>query len=151
MKVVEALQPLDLGCRRPWVFLAGGISGCSDWQKLLLQAVGPRLPKDVTVLNPRRANFEVSNRLLEDQIRWEYFGLESADLVSFWFAPETLNPITLFELGACLNKHIVVGCDPRYARVDDVVYQLALRRSSLRVEIGWLPFVDALVDTINRV
>jgi SAM-dependent methyltransferase len=120
---------------RTAVFLAGGISGCPDWQAEAC-ALLAHLP--ITVLNPRRANFPIDDpSAAASQIRWEYEHLRAADVVVFWFpdsGPVT-QPIALFELGAhaTAGKPLVVGCDPSYVRRDDVVYQLGLARPELTV------------------
>src|SRR5262249_11911770 len=98
------------------VFLAGGISDCENWQRQVAEALQH---VNVTLLNPRREAFPQGN---EDenrqQIGWEHRYLKRADIVAFWFPPQTLCPIALFELGICCasQKQVIVGADPRYAR-----------------------------------
>ena len=50
--------------------------------------------------------------ILVNQINWEYLALRKASYISFWFAAETLAPITLFEYGYHLAKtpeKLIVG------------------------------------------
>ena len=56
-----------------------------------------------------------------------------ASAIAFWFPPETLCPITLFELGAwsMTNKLLFIGVDPRYQRFLDVKIQTKLARPEL--------------------
>jgi hypothetical protein len=115
------------------LFIAGGISGCGDWQAEL---IGRLRQTGYCVFNPRRRDFpegdaEASRR----QIEWEHAHLAAADLVSFFFPPETLCPITLFELGkmAMSRRELYVGADPGYARRKDVAIQLGLIRPEVRV------------------
>ncbi len=108
------------------LFLAGGITGCPDWQSVMID-----LLKDANLIlfNPRRKEFDINNKnLTEEQINWEYYHLNQADAVLFWFCKETLCPITLFELGKCLvlKKELFVGCDTEYVRVNDVLIQSRL-------------------------
>lgn len=116
------------------LFLAGGISGCSDWQhelEILLEAL------DVVALNPRRRHFNVADPTATTaQIEWEFRHLQECDAIAFWFPSETLCPIALFELGAWSarpDKPIFVGAHPDYARRVDIVDQLRLARTDVLV------------------
>jgi hypothetical protein len=67
----------------------------------------------------------------EGQIAWEYRHLRRATAVLFWFPPETLCPIALFELGGRTlvpGQPLFVGTDPAYQRRLDVEVQLRLAR-----------------------
>jgi len=115
------------------VFLAGGISNAEDWQAELVASLAGI---DAAVLNPRRKDFPMGHpEEGRRQIAWEHRHLERADLVAFWFPPQTVCPITLFELGACSSSPtaIVVGTHPNYARRFDVTVQLGLRRPEVTV------------------
>ncbi|MGW6686075.1 nucleoside 2-deoxyribosyltransferase domain-containing protein [Streptomyces sp. NPDC054961] len=120
----------------PSVFLAGGITHCPPWQPRAAAALAR-----FVVLNPRRADFDVSDPSQTDvQIAWEYAHLRRADVTLFWFpacdAALTVQPITLYELGfaaAVPSRRLAVGADPGYPRRGDVVTQLALARPDLRV------------------
>eukprot|EP00028_Trichosphaerium_sp_Am-I-7-wt_P005969 CAMPEP_0168537456 /NCGR_PEP_ID=MMETSP0405-20121227/20352_1 /TAXON_ID=498012 /ORGANISM="Trichosphaerium sp, Strain Am-I-7 wt" /LENGTH=336 /DNA_ID=CAMNT_0008566049 /DNA_START=56 /DNA_END=1066 /DNA_ORIENTATION=- len=121
------------------IFLGGGISGCVDWQKEMKESLNQGCPR-LVVVNPRRENFDTSN--LDEtpkQIYWEYAHLRKVTAIMFWFPNETLCPITLFELGQwCVlsrekGVHIFVGCDPDYARKEDVVVQLRYERPDIKV------------------
>ncbi|MBC8143753.1 MAG: nucleoside 2-deoxyribosyltransferase domain-containing protein [Armatimonadetes bacterium] len=117
----------------PSLFLAGGISACADWQKQIIALLAHT---DLTLINPRREAFDLQDKsVAEAQIRWEYRRLREASAVLFWFPPETLCPITLFELGGALERNapVFVGCDPGYARRADVITQTALARPGIRV------------------
>jgi hypothetical protein len=71
----------------------------------------------------------------EHQIRWEYGRIRNADVMSFWFPKETLCPITLFELGAALErgKPLAVGSHPDYPRKLDIEIQIPLRRQEVKI------------------
>jgi Nucleoside 2-deoxyribosyltransferase like len=112
----------------PTLFLAGGISSCPDWQSELTAKLERT---NWTVLNPRRIDFDAGNsRLAESQIEWEFRHLRLASAIAFWFPPQTLCPITLYELGAwsMTNKRLFVGVDPKYQRFLDVKIQTQLAR-----------------------
>lgn len=129
----------------PAVFLAGGISDCQNWQ---LEVVRSLDCTNLTVLNPRRAAFPQGDAdENQRQIEWEHRHLQRADLVAFWFPPQTLCPIALFELGASctLSTPLVVGAHPHYARRFDIEAQLRLRRPELNIAIT----LDDIVDRIQ--
>jgi Nucleoside 2-deoxyribosyltransferase like len=65
------------------LFLAGGITGCPDWQKEILNLLQDT---PLVIINPRRADFDVNNPSMEqEQIHWEHRHLERAKMISFWF------------------------------------------------------------------
>ena len=110
----------------PAVFLAGGITGCPDWQAEARRELDA-LP--IAILNPRMADFPIHDPgAAPAQIAWEFEHLRRADVVLFWFPDSgpVVQPIVLYELGAhaAAGKPIAVGCDPGYARRVDVVLQL---------------------------
>ena len=135
--------PLD----PPAVFLAGGITGCTDWQ------AGPAellLAEDLVVLNPRRADFPIHDpAAAPEQIAWEHHHLHLQQVVTaFWFAAETVQPIALLELGAALDnpgRRIAVGAHPHYPRRLDVVEQTRLARPGLPEVVSTLDGLAAAV------
>ena len=140
------------------IFLAGGISNCSDWQEIVTQrALDKFQNKDFILINPRKDNFDVSNPSeSENQIMWEHHWLELSDAIFFWFPKETLCPITLFELGCYADrssyKDLIIGCDPEYKRLTDVQTQTKLRRPGQPVFIGFDKFleqVDLYLERLN--
>lgn len=117
-------------------FMAGGIGGTEDWQSEYIFKLKNRYISSVkrVLINPRRDEFDVENKkMTEDQIAWEYKYLRKCNEIVFWFPPETLCPITLFELGSALERlnKIAVGCHPEYKRKDDLMCQLRLIRPDL--------------------
>jgi hypothetical protein len=122
----------------PSLFLAGGITGTHDWQSDIVQRLSDL---DLVLLNPRRRNFPIEDpSAAEGQIAWEFRHLRRATAVLFWFPPETLCPIALFELGGrtmAPEQALFVGTHPEYGRRLDVQIQLRLAR----------PEVAAVSDT----
>ncbi|WP_303719574.1 nucleoside 2-deoxyribosyltransferase domain-containing protein [Brevundimonas naejangsanensis] len=102
--VVVSPQPLPIDNDRPRVFLGGSIDmgGAPDWQAALTQALSDM---DVTVLNPRRADWnpawrpEADEPEFQRQVEWELAALETADVIVMYFAPGTQSPISLLEMG----------------------------------------------------
>jgi hypothetical protein len=119
-----------------YLFLAGGISNCHDWQSLVVESL--QTYKNLTVINPRHPDFDINDpNLSKEQIEWEFKWLNRADTILFWFPGEAVCPITLFELGAALtnnNKNLIVGAAWDYVRRFDVIYQTKLRRPDLQVD-----------------
>ena len=115
------------------LFLAGGITGCPDWQREMITALQDT---SLVIFNPRRARFPIGDKnAAQEQIEWEYRYLRRASMLSFWFPKESLCPIALYELGAwsMTVKPLFVGCDPAYQRRQDVEIQTALARYGVRV------------------
>jgi hypothetical protein len=128
----------------------GGISDAENWQAQvvrLLQRV------DATILNPRRTHFPANN-LAESrrQIEWEARHLQKADLVAFWFPPQSLCPIALFELGiyTVTKVQIVVGTDPHYARRFDLDVQLSLRSPELLIVDSLTNLAAQIIESLDR-
>ena len=119
---------------RTSVFMAGGITGCPDWQKDIAKMLDHT---QLVLYNPRREHFDVSNsNLTKEQIFWEFEHLKAANIVSFWFPPDTLCPITLYELGAHTQdytKPLLVGVHPLYKRRIDIEEQTKHARPDIRI------------------
>ena len=132
MRTVVALQEQGPE-QKPAVFLAGGISGCGDWQSEMTALLSSTT---LTLLNPRRPDFPMDDpKAAHAQIDWEFRHLRNADAALFWFPRETLCPITLFELGAWSrsDKPLFVGTHSQYQRRLDVIIQLSLARPEVVV------------------
>lgn len=132
MTYIEALAEHD--GPGPSVFLAGGISGTFDWQADIVARLAD-LP--LVLLNPRRRNFPIDDPSAAlGQIEWEFRHLRRATAVLFWFPPETLCPIALYELGGralVREQALFVGTHPDYKRRLDVEVQLRLARPEVAV------------------
>lgn len=136
----------------PYVFLAGGITGCPGWQSDFIDEM-KKSNVNCTLLNPRRDDFDVSDPTASvKQIEWEYNMLQKqADIVIFWFPEETLCPISLFELGKELgirhsngSKKILIGCHKNYAKKFDIETQVDLvTKNTYGLEIE-------VVDELNK-
>jgi hypothetical protein len=131
VKYVEALH--EYTGSEPSLFLAGGITGCDDWQTRLVQLLSG---SSLVLFNPRRRDFPIDDpRAAEEQIKWEFRYLRRATARLFWFPPQTLCPITLYELGAwsMTSDSLFVGVDPRYQRKRDVEIQTRLARPNVTI------------------
>lgn len=142
IQVVTAPTYTFMG-NHPFIFMAGGITGCPEWQdemiNQLLQYTWMEDDPDrykALLLNPRRKNFPIEDpTAAEKQIKWEHDMLRKADAILFWFPKETICPIVLYELGAwsMRDKPIFVGVHPEYSRKQDVEIQTRLARPEVPV------------------
>lgn len=116
------------------LFLAGGISGCPDWQSQAVQLLDSTTG---VVVNPRRVgDLAPDGDMATEQIAWEHDALSRAAVVLFWFPYQTLCPITLLELGAAMHRpwqQLFVAAHPQYQRRFDVIEQLRLQRPEVGV------------------
>ncbi len=126
MRYIECPESVHLSPMEISVFMAGGITGCDDWQTKMLGYLAC-YGANGTFINPRRYS-GYTPEMEQDQITWEYMALSRARCTSFWFPSETLCPITLFELGKQLGRRnkVFVGCHPEYKRINDIRIQLSL-------------------------
>ena len=128
MQYIEA--PEVYNGDKPSLFLAGGITGCPDWQKEMVAKLKD-LP--LVIFNPRRSYFPQYGSTEREQIVWEHTYLRKATAISFWFPEETLCPIALYELGAwsMTDKKIFLGVHPNYQKDQNIKVQTALVRPDI--------------------
>lgn len=112
------------------VFLAGGISGCRDWQQDVINNLFRMIDKDdsqVVVYNPRQKDFNVNDQSATD---------------------DQIQPICLYELGR-YTKNVfgykqVISVEKDYIRERDVVTQVALAtRGMVQVNLNATPYEHA--------
>lgn len=136
------------------LFLAGGITGTGNWQLDMVDLLKKEnLDSSITMVNPRRDNFDTSDSAVErEQITWEHRNLAFCSAVLFWFTPETLCPITLFELGKMsqCKGNLYVGCHPDYKRVRDVKIQMELARKDVTVVDSLEALAKLVADNEGR-
>jgi len=132
------------------LFLAGGITECEDWQSYVCEEL--KDIEELTIYNPRRKS-SVFN--VEEQISWEYSHLNNADIIFFWFSKETLNPITLYELGMWANSRndiaILLGVDPEYKRKIDVNIQTQLAKPGTIIYDNIPDMLEKLQDIFKHI
>lgn len=123
--IITAPDSYDFSARS--CFLAGGIIGCPDWRKQLIDLLSHT---DIVFLNPRR---NPDNE--EQQVFWEWYHSRNATAIAFWFCKETMQPVSLFELGRWSSKHkpIFVGIDPDYEMKKNLELQLKFERPDLKI------------------
>lgn len=128
MKVITLNPPtaLIISEGQKSVFLAGSIEmgKAENWQKALIESLHDW---EGVLLNPRRPDWDssweqsIDNPHFAAQVNWELDGLEKADLIVMYFAPQTQSPITLLELGLFAHtKKILVCCPDGFWRKGNV-------------------------------
>lgn len=124
-RILKPPAPIDLAGQRS-VFLAGSIEmgRAAPWQTGVESALADLA---VVVLNPRRDDWDdswvqsIDHPQFRGQVEWELDGLERADVVAMYFAPDTRAPVTLLELGLTARSgRLVVGCPPGFWRRGNV-------------------------------
>jgi hypothetical protein len=152
MRVLKPPTPFDIGPDEKSVFLAGSIDmgEAADWQAEMTRALAD---SPLAILNPRRDDWDASWRQsihepkFKEQVEWELFGLEQADVIAMWFAPASAAPITLLELGLHARfGHLVVGCPDGYWRKGNV--EVVCARFGIPVHAHWVPFVAAVLAAV---
>lgn len=130
MKHVKATEEIYLGDSYA-IFLGGSIemNTAEKWQDRLANELSG-WPDSVILLNPRRDDWDSS--WVQDptpgtqffaQVDWELEMQDSADLLVYYFDPNTKSPITLMELGAygyAVPEHVVVCCPTDFWRYGNV-------------------------------
>jgi hypothetical protein len=151
-KVIEAPEKYTPKRNEISLFLAGGITNCPDWQKEIIKLF-EEVP-DLVMYNPRRKNFPIHDPTAsKKQITWEYNYLESSDMILFWFAKGSLNPIVLYELGKHLNSSErpgFIGIDPEYERKSDVEIQTSLARSDIEIVYSLKDLSDQILNSYKN-
>lgn len=153
------------------IFLAGSIEmgNAPRWQAAMAERLQDKLATvsssstanapqaiDVLVLDPRRDDWDSSWKQDEsdpkfnEQVTWELTGMETADVVVFHFAANTISPITLLELGLFgRTKRCVVFCDDTYQRKGNV--DIVCTRYNIPRVKSFDAFVNHTVDFIRSV
>ena len=139
MRVITAPEIIEKKDNEKYVFLAGGITNCPNWQKDVIEYLGPLRSDDLVILNPRRENFPIHDpSAAYKQIEWEFDALEKADIFSIYFCSgKSDQPICMYELGRNIlrmqmkyptdwDHRIVISVEEGYSRKTDVLIQTEL-------------------------
>lgn len=138
MKVIIPPEEYELRGNDISCFLAGGITGCPEWQEEVTHILECNdAPDELVIFNPRRPEFNPDVDSAKEQIEWEFKYLNQVDIFSMFFCKESIQPICLYELGRYIEvmkrrfpedywMRIIVSVDPEYPRALDVVEQVKL-------------------------
>jgi len=100
------------------IFLAGSIEmgAAENWQDRVVRELSDK--EDVIILNPRRDDWDsswkqsIDNAQFKEQVDWELWAMEFADVIIMYFDPNTKSPITLLELGLFARSGKLIVCCP---------------------------------------
>jgi hypothetical protein len=135
------------------VFLGGSIEmdTAEKWQNRLKSDLSET---DVVLLNPRRDDWDNSivqrayDPAFSEQVNWELDAIDYADLIVFYFDPNTKSPITLMELGLFANSgKVIVCCPDGFWRKGNV--EIVCNRSSIPLVNTYDQLVSCLKLLIN--
>lgn len=149
MRYIEAPENAGFRVDEQRLFLAGGISGCPDWQQDIAALLADT---PLALINPRRKDFPMHDpTAAQAQIEWEFKYLRLATMILFWFPCETLNPIVLYELGAWSMSRvpIFVGVHPDYQRRQDVEIQTKLARPKVQIVYSLEALATSVKDALR--
>jgi hypothetical protein len=132
----------------PSIFLAGSIDNgkAEDWQTTIINALHHF---DVDILNPRRKDWDssweqkITNPKFKEQVLWELDGLNRANLIVMYFAPGSVSPISLLELGLyARERKMIIFCNEKFWRKGNV---------DIVAEIYDIPVIENMDDFIFRI
>lgn len=138
MKVIYPPSPIEIPENYHSIFLAGSIDMglAEDWQSKVTEHFNST--DNMCFLNPRRKDWDssweqnIDNPQFREQVNWELDGLDKADKIIFYFAPNTKAPITLMELGLNAHKNKSIVCCPegywRKGNVDIVCQRFGIKQ-----------------------
>lgn len=117
-QIIKPPKPLNFDPNKPSIFLAGSIEmGTAEcWQEIVEDSFKDL---DVIILNPRREAWDsswpqtVDHREFRQQVEWELEAQERADIIAFYFDPNTKSPVTMLELGLCAHQGKAIVCCPK--------------------------------------
>ena len=148
MRVIKPPAPIDARADECVLFEAGSIEmgKATDWQASLAEALAAR---EGVILNPRREQWDsswrqsIEDERFREQVTWELDGLERANVVAVWFAPDTKSPVTLLELGLHVRSgRLVVGCPDGFWRKGNI--EVVCKRFDTPLCHDWTSFVAAV-------
>lgn len=115
------------------LFLGGSIEmgKAEKWQEKTVACLSKNNYNNLIILNPRRDDWDSSwdqspipGTKFYEQVQWELLAQEQSQIICYYFAKETLSPITLLELGLFglrKDKKIIVYVDQNYLRRGNVI------------------------------
>ena len=152
MIVIKPPSPIDLPTDAASVFLAGSIDmgAAVDWQADISARFADLRG---VILNPRRDDWDptwrqsIEDERFRGQVEWELSGLDRVGLIAMWFAPGTLAPVTMLELGLYAHTgKVIVGCPEGFWRRGNV--EIVCQRSGVPMLESFEDFVAAVKASV---
>ena len=144
MHIITAPSKIEYNQNFIYVFLAGGITKCYNWQEDVIdsllsnQIFDKNILDRIVILNPRRSTFNINDATVTfEQIKWEYDAINNCDIFSMYFCnSESVQPICLYELGRIIENdnfninNTIISIENGYQREYDVIVRTALHSGS---------------------
>lgn len=112
------------------IFLGGSIDmgAAENWQQKVINHFDNLEYDNVLFYNPRRKDWDStwlqhpSNSQFSEQVNWEMDKQEKCNIKLYYFADNSVSPITLLELGKYANEYgnTIVYCSDKYFRYGNV-------------------------------
>lgn len=152
MRVITAPEKIERNINDIMCFLAGGITGCHNWQKEVIYYLKKKEEKGLDLsglilLNPRRDDFPIGNiEAAEEQIKWEFYAIDMSTIFSMYFCGgKSDQPICMYELGKVLGSRFsVYGFSNLYNMSDECVLNSVI----VDVENGYKRWQDVIIQTM---
>lgn len=125
--MITVIKPPDVidDYTDPTIFLAGPIQGTWNWQEEVINYLKKSFNGNLYIASPRRDTTE--NIVYDEQVDWETFYLNKANVIVFWLAKETIHDCSrayaqttraeLFEWKVKYTidgKKLVIGIEPGF-------------------------------------
>lgn len=141
----------------PRIFLAGSIEMgvAENWQTRVAKDMADY---DVVLLNPRRDDWDsswkqsIDDPQFNEQVTWELDGISGANIVIFYFDPNTKSPITLMELGIACSPDmwgdVIVCCPDGFWRKGNV--EIVCNRFDIPVVNTYEELMELLITRVKE-
>lgn len=126
VNLITAPDYVGLNPRKISIFLGGSIEAgkAKDWQFELIEHIEKqKYSSKIELMNPRRIAWDASwpvddpnHAQLAEQINWELYYQDKADILVYYFATGTISPITLLELGTYSGHNPLIYIEGGYKR-----------------------------------
>ena len=136
------------------VFLAGTIDNGNslNWQdKTIIELIN--LGFDCDIYNPRREHWNPNYSIddLVNQIKWEQYHLDKADIIIMVLQDDSKSPISLLELGLyAKSKKIIVFCTPNFYRWHNVKLTCDKYKIELIQDLNPLIIANKIISKLKR-
>lgn len=139
------------------IFIGGSIEmgTALDWQRELARHLAAKPYADkLDLYNPRRDDWnpvwlnDAADPNFKGQVDWDLTYQKKADLIIYYFAGETISPITLFELGLFYSQNPVIGADPNYKRLSNLL--ITQDHFPMQINVGWDEFIARLDEQLDH-
>ena len=136
------------------VFLAGTIDNGNslNWQDKTIIELN-NLGFDCDIYNPRREHWNPNYSIddLVNQIKWEQYHLDKADIIIMVLQDDSKSPISLLELGLyAKSKKIIVFCTPNFYRWHNVKLTCDKYKIELIQDLNPLIIANKIISKLKR-